>query len=979
MTASAGAWYRVGKVNVTNDNQSVVGVDTNWQNDVTAIAVGDIFTLDAKTWYEVVAVNSDTSITLDREYEGNTQNSANYAIVRNTSGTILTRVAGQIAVQFNQKQLFLDELRKWLNSDNATEELTDSHGVKKTLKTPAQMVRDHDNKLAEIDAIHPFPWAMRKVEFEAMREVNRRKFAADGWVYFGKHRILGDDFEKINEGLYTYKSGSNQLIAGRIQSTGNAVGKSKNDLPVVLIGGVETELVGVSGPEAYGAVIKLAPAEDGTRTYDSATGVSVTHATPALAFAAETATNKVVTDRVDMWAFKGGLREINEADPSVYKHGLKQSTASNIDGVPTSANTTMSDSYFAWYEGDTSSRGNDVNWLTATESERIAIASNPKNNIFFDDETGKFYQWTVQGLSWAGIGNGDWQYIDVQTAATLRFDINRAITDVDNGYYVGLGNGKYNHEKIGSYQKYKSDGLSGDHLLICGTVTRLNQGAYHPSYNPLGTRSFFNSDGTQSAEQSWDHPSAKIATSKAQCFDIASNGNTVGNSSPFVFSGSGYLLATNLYRKRPDGRVYDAIYASGQGGVCRDMRYSAWGLTAEDFAEQDLKIKSGEYRGREKLPFSIPIVAGASTKTTYIGFGETQPAWWDERILGGRTGGRNLGASKMFLQDAQGNKLFLHLSGYTTGADLGWYFRVTATEHEYDGEFHNIAAGDVLILQTTEEYSFSEVSVSGEYTHTEVVGDPANIILCDDLKDGWVGSWNPTIPDGSGTRFEIARPVASNTDDIVTYSNDLGASWATTTSSHDLDLVTNSVSHATVFADGGIAVYQFKTKAKMTKNAVNSEVHGNTKGLGDVFAGCYFGTGYGAGLQHSLIGKVPTSDYSNQYQTNPLTTFVLAPLSGKLNPNSTYETKHTALSLRAPNNESPAFKALNYNVVVNQQCFINYAYTQLTYDATAGDWGDDGIIHIADNQTTMPDENGHINLVGMAQCVEPLGWIRNDK
>ena len=42
MTASAGAWYRVGTVNVTNDNQSVVGVDTNWQNDVIAIAVGDL-------------------------------------------------------------------------------------------------------------------------------------------------------------------------------------------------------------------------------------------------------------------------------------------------------------------------------------------------------------------------------------------------------------------------------------------------------------------------------------------------------------------------------------------------------------------------------------------------------------------------------------------------------------------------------------------------------------------------------------------------------------------------------------------------------------------------------------------------------------------------------------------------------------------------------------------------------------------------
>ena len=88
MTASAGAWYRVGTVNVTNGQQSIVGVNTAWQNDVISIAVGDIFTLDAKTWYEVTAVNSDTSLTLDRGFEGATQNTANYAIVRNTSGTI---------------------------------------------------------------------------------------------------------------------------------------------------------------------------------------------------------------------------------------------------------------------------------------------------------------------------------------------------------------------------------------------------------------------------------------------------------------------------------------------------------------------------------------------------------------------------------------------------------------------------------------------------------------------------------------------------------------------------------------------------------------------------------------------------------------------------------------------------------------------------------------------------------------------------
>ncbi len=135
MAASAGAWYRVGTVNVTNGSAAIVGVGSNWQNDVIAIAIGDAFTIDAKTWYEVIAVNGDTSITLDRDFEGSTDNGVEYAILRNTSGTILTRIAGQIAVQFNQKQLFLDELRNWLTSEDETATLTDSHGIAHVVKT----------------------------------------------------------------------------------------------------------------------------------------------------------------------------------------------------------------------------------------------------------------------------------------------------------------------------------------------------------------------------------------------------------------------------------------------------------------------------------------------------------------------------------------------------------------------------------------------------------------------------------------------------------------------------------------------------------------------------------------------------------------------------------------------------------------------------------------------------------------------------
>jgi len=135
MAASAGAWYRVGTVSVTNGSAAIVGVGSNWQNDVIAIAIGDAFTIDAKTWYEVISVNDDTSITLDRGFEGATASDVEYAILRNTSGTILTRIAGQIAVQFNQKQLFLDELRNWLTSEDETATLTDSHGIAHVVKT----------------------------------------------------------------------------------------------------------------------------------------------------------------------------------------------------------------------------------------------------------------------------------------------------------------------------------------------------------------------------------------------------------------------------------------------------------------------------------------------------------------------------------------------------------------------------------------------------------------------------------------------------------------------------------------------------------------------------------------------------------------------------------------------------------------------------------------------------------------------------
>lgn len=985
MTASAGAWYRVGTVNVVGGSQSIVGVDTNWQNDVIAIAIGDIFTLDAKTWYEVTAVNSNTSITLDRGFEGSTDTNKTYAILRNTSGTILTRIAGQVSVQFNQKQLFLDELRTWLNSDNAVEELTDSHGLKQSLKTPSQMVRDHDNKLAELDAIHPYPYAMRKVEFEARRAANNEKFAASGFVHFGKH--FGLDF--VNEGLWTNNSFVDYIVLGRKTS---AAGVSKTNDPVINIAGVVSKLNSIS----FGSNdnrIKLPPAEDGTRTYDSTTGISVNHATPAIAFASETDTNKVVTDRVDMWGFEAFLREINDADPFVYAKGLIQSLAPTISGVTTVNDNVRPITYFAWYEGYDDSRGKGVNWQTATEAQRIAIASDPENNIYFDDATGKFYQWCIRGRSFAGLGNGDWYSLEASANEYLRITPSQLlapqgklddneISFFNRAMYIGYGNKSvsvlvkeqgvfstrtFNDNESGISYPFDISDNGECHFLVCGTVNRLNRGVYHPSLNPLGTGLWLR--GTEDGWLYWYQSAKKAISNISELFTDHTEGGVAD-----MLGGSGQGSIAFGYSGRPDGRYYDAIYASGQGGVCRDMRYSAWGLTPNDFAEADLKVKSGKYRGTESLVFSKPYQCTSQGKVNgwglyhHDGLPNNKEMWITSEVF------------PVLDNFSVGDLVSIIYNGgseiVTCEVRIVYSDRVIL---KYKGvvSFRVYSSGDQTSNYFITHRSLG-LSVSDSFNHTEVMADPANILQCDDLKDGWVGSWNPKIPDGTGYRFPLTRKVINTSDDICFYSDDLGDNWLSTVSAFNLIESSNSVAHPSIFNTGSIVLYQHSASAKYTENAENMPIFGGYDGIGHVIASSdAYALGRGMLLRESLIGKpAGLSSYNNgavQSMRPNVTTLDRDTLIGATR--AAYGPAHDPIVIDGSTSLS-GVKALNYNVVEKQQGFIQYAYTEIIFD---GDWGDDGKIYIADNQSTRIDDNGNTALYGTARIVEPLGWIKNDK
>lgn len=79
------AQYRVGTVDVTNAEATVVGHDTEWLTEIEAgqrIAIGS-----DGIWYEVESVEDDTNLTLTIDYDGDDAEGLTYAVHRDYTST----------------------------------------------------------------------------------------------------------------------------------------------------------------------------------------------------------------------------------------------------------------------------------------------------------------------------------------------------------------------------------------------------------------------------------------------------------------------------------------------------------------------------------------------------------------------------------------------------------------------------------------------------------------------------------------------------------------------------------------------------------------------------------------------------------------------------------------------------------------------------------------------------------------------------
>ncbi|MEL4373026.1 hypothetical protein [Shewanella xiamenensis] len=793
---------------------------------------------------------------------------------------------------------------------------------------------------------------MSQAQFEAIRAQNKERYAASGWVSFGNHES-GKQVNECKPGLYTSLTTPNTLLIGKA----GGVGGSKTDHGVLCIAGVIFHL-----PLAY--PIRLAQAPDGKTTYNKSTGVITNHATVAAAFnaqAADPVNVEVVINRVDMWGFEAFPQEVTPANPEIYPQGVFSDLFTSMNGIPTS-DSARPVSYF----GFLGKKAKKVDFFALSDAQKKKVLADPKNNLYYSDD-GRLIQWVLRGREFAGSGNGDWKNVDSTFVDALVFSGNAraqvqgtldSVTAYTSGFvtdYVSKPTGVMFINDTGTFGvRGVGSGIAVNgecYFIVCGTVNRLNQGAYHPSFNFSGACNVMNSGGGGNTWYATNQ--ASLVTSTHACFELAI-----------------YGAISSSISGRPDGCFHDAIYADGQGGVCRDMRYSAYGVDSVDFAEADQKVKNGTYRGFEKL---------LHTKFTsvYMGYLSASNLTHSAYNSGPNASGAPLDFSGAGMP--QGTPVIVHqpssgITLYGAVSSINGYLQLTKLPSSRGVSDNDSAAQeefgttDMVYIAVVTDMPYS---VGGSFLQTDVIGNPENILATPALANGWQGSWVPTIPDGTNKDIILSRKSLSSTV-VREYTLNNGASWDADSSA----IVINSQLNGNLgLAHGGVQLWHYQAFAKQTENAVNAAVYGGAVGVGSVAAVRVYDIKEGSLLQESLIGKVNTDNTAWLTSVN----LISLGLSSKNTfiSYTGYYSRHPVSMFDdlAPSNDSPAVKALNYNVNLNQQAFIQYAYTELKHNGT--NWGDDGKVTIVDNQSTKTDLNGNTVLVGTAKLKEPIGWIKN--
>ncbi|WP_412497252.1 hypothetical protein [Vibrio fluvialis] len=701
------------------------------------------------------------------------------------------------------------------------------------------------------------------------------------------------------------------------------------------------------------------------------------------------ATESVVTSPVDLVGFEIFLRPITESDPFIYPYGMQQSKLTSIDGIPTVENNGRPITHFEVYPGDTSSRGRGWSLLdgSLTDAQKAKIFQNTAHNVYRMND-GTLAQWTVSQRTIRGAGNGDWEAIfasgsgdlslcyknKANSLVTARGALDSALSASYSNSYRRPPRVSLNSNDLGIWKLIETNAASVAknnecYFYVIATVPRLNQGAYHPEWNPKGTASGWKNNGSGRAP--WHDPLITQFVSPASCFKSSNDSSGADG---------GYDPTTGKLggrTDRPDGLLHDVIYASGLNGVIDHRpKYGAWNASsAEQAAVVRQEVKDGKYRGREKLKrwMISEGVPSASSSNMYIGSGF------------GIGDGEVYLASKSVVDMGYKAWVYIADAGDTTlsGVVTGEWYVCTAFSRNYQGQVTllNPITGNNTWITAGTTASMKIIigidveittTVESEFTQTDVIGNPANI-LQSPFKNGWLGGWIPVIPAGTSVEYPLTEKGTATSALTMLISADNGVTWSTSSASID---VNNNSWRATLTSEK-IAYFSYKAESRPTMPSINLPVFGGDLGLSSVFHSSHNAINLGCLLSKSVLNNVLKGASNYLLGNAALQNLGTFDSSGKLYTPSGLVPTHSALNQNGTGteNNSPAGKFLFHQIDESGQANLNIIANELIYSSTGGNWGDDAKLKIVADGT-FTDLNGNKCKAAIHKLVKSYGFIK---
>ncbi|MBQ4844932.1 hypothetical protein [Pseudoalteromonas sp. MMG005] len=783
-------------------------------------------------------------------------------------------------------------------TQQGTVELTDQNGNKHPTPTLKTLVE-------QAQSVNPHPHAMTKAQFDALRDMRKQQYAGSGFVEWGKHWVGAAD-GPVNEGLWPHNDVRGELRWGRRNNLSEA-GISRTDFPVAVIDGVSHNIKGTASnlTEAPNNIqIRFPPAPDGTKTYDSATGTVTQHTNAEVAFASETATSKVITSRKDLVFLESWHEKIADKD-IVYPLGNVQYGASSYEGV-TLLNNLVVQGYSAFGEWDENTQGYGVKWSSLADAQKALFLSEPEHNIYFDPQANAYIQVRYRIRVIEGLGD-DWD-LAAPAGSPLMMSYDNAYSRIKtrgafstcHDYGNGIGDGfigcKSTDRKIIDSAlwevrgEYSSDRAHENQIraLSIALVQRLNQGAYHPSYNPMGCDRWIKQDVVAG---NWYINSEFINSSTRKSFyEAISSGETGRQRSGDI--GSGISGRSDQYK------FHDAIYA----GQVEDLRLNANKLDVNKLREDTMrKAVAGTLRGKQKLMV---------TK-------------FDSKVY--QTGGTSLGYVQI---DSNGWARPYSSNEKIKGWNLTKNKPVTISKSTTAQHVFNVQMDDSTVINVDDRImiSYYRTDFNAEYDSlpwVDIIGHPDRMAAT--FPDGVVGQWVPQLPsDEADQLFTANRKSLSHPSVNALRTMNNGETW---------QAITSTVNEKNQIKDTwntqSVGLVHYESLSHFTNLADNAQIVGTT---GNVYQGNFHHIDRGNRLNSSVSGVIAKQGSAHKgvgfLNTNGFTyeSWSIAPrkLTAAAQP------EHQRVDL-ASGNESGGMKALSTITEKNGLYYLQLHGAELKY------------------------------------------------